>query len=527
MRSRHINAIFAVLTAVLIVILGSGSTLAQGRGHGGGGGGGGGQQRQIMMPAPQRQQQPQIRQQAPPQIRQQMPQMRQQTPQIRVQREQPRIQQQPRIQRNSPGYIGPPVPINPKKGKGGEAQVWQNPGRGRIDQPRIQPQIDRRRDVFSAGRQNQPDRTLSPDRSIRGGARGNLGNIGDNGRGSENAILRQDQRNDRFNQNQNGRGQGPPAWSHAWPNNYGYERSTQVHERNDLRRASRNDARVAQWFTNRYADVSDRRWNRQAIENQELWRENMLRNVVVNTLVTNPGYGYYNNYYPTNAYYPVYSPVYYDPYYSPFYTSYAPAYYDSFYDPFYDPFYTAYSPAYYDPYYSSYYPAYSFGMPYDPAYYSTYYYNDYPVPYYYGGPTFSISFTSGLGGNAFYSDPYYYGLPYDVVANPYYGDIYPRRSYSELVAYGYDQGYRDGLAARRAGYGTRHYYDPYTYDQTVYSDVAYDPYSYSLGENRRCLSKGYELGYMDALYGGRRYDPYNNGNVDLVSAFVSNTSIVL
>jgi len=32
---------------------------------------------------------------------------------------------------------------------------------------------------------------------------------------------------------------------------------------------------------------------------------------------------------------------------------------------------------------------------------------------------------------------------------------------------------------------------------------------------------------MDALYGGRRYDPYNNGNVDLVSAFVSNTSIVL
>jgi len=100
--------------------------------------------------------------------------------------------------------------------------------------------------------------------------------------------------------------------------------------------------------------------------------------------------------------------------------------------------------------------------------------------------------------------------------------MFTRQEFSQLLAYGYDQGYSDGLAARTAGYDVEYLYDPYAYDNTIY-----DPYSYSLGENRRCLGKGYELGYVDAIYGRDEYDPYNYGDTNLVSAFVSDVSIVL
>lgn len=460
-----------------------------------------------------------------PQMQRPQPQMRQ-MPQVRAQ--QPRVEQR----RSQPSLIGPPIWQQPNRNA--ERINRGNQGRGRVEQPRIQPQSIPRQDVFRGQRrEQQPNRGWFPDTNAQRGNRGdrgnqNRGNIANipGARINDNGAFRQDRRNGNFDRNggrqfdrssdQNSRGQGPRG-NNAWPNNYGAQRSAEVHQRNELRKEFRDDARVARWFTNQYAGQQDYRWNRRDYENRELRRESFLRNVVVNAYGNG---GYYDNYYSG------YAPSYYDQYNDPYYSAYSPTYYDPYYSSYYDPYYSAYAPSYYDPYYSSYYPVYSFGMPYDPAYYNTYNYNDYPVPYYYGGPTFSISFTSGLGGNAFYSDPSYYDLPYDVVANPYYGDIYPRRAYSELVAYGYDQGYQDGLDAARAGYGTRHYYDPYTYDQTVYSDVAYDPYSSSLGENRRCLSQGYELGYMDALSGGQSYDPYRSGGVDLVSAFVSLVSNV-
>ena len=91
---------------------------------------------------------------------------------------------------------------------------------------------------------------------------------------------------------------------------------------------------------------------------------------------------------------------------------------------------------------------------------------------------------------------------------------------SNLVAYGYDQGYRDAQYARSIDTVVTYNdpYDPYVY--TTYGDVGYDPYS-SFGENRHCLSVGYEAGYRDAM---RQMEPviyYQNDSVDMVSAMIT------
>jgi len=87
---------------------------------------------------------------------------------------------------------------------------------------------------------------------------------------------------------------------------------------------------------------------------------------------------------------------------------------------------------------------------------------------------------------------------------------------SQLLAVGYDNGYQEGLYAQSNGYGDQYYSDPYGYQNT-----SYDPYSYSVGENRRCLSEGYKLGYQDAMNRNNRYDPYSGGgNTDLVSLLI-------
>jgi hypothetical protein len=115
-------------------------------------------------------------------------------------------------------------------------------------------------------------------------------------------------------------------------------------------------------------------------------------------------------------------------------------------------------------------------------------------------------------------------LPYLSVSTSFGGFV--GGFFSELVAYGYNQGYQDALYARTHGYNTRYYadpYDPYVYveEEVVFEDVGYNPYS-CFGLNRRYVSEGYALGYRDALHGGVEYDPYDNGtNVDLVSVLIS------
>ncbi len=85
-----------------------------------------------------------------------------------------------------------------------------------------------------------------------------------------------------------------------------------------------------------------------------------------------------------------------------------------------------------------------------------------------------------------------------------------------FLSQGYDQGMLDGQAARQYGYTDAQYNDPYTDQNGVC-----DPYSVSLGENRRYLSEGYEQGYRDALEGNEDYIPGNAGNADLVGVLLN------
>jgi len=202
-------------------------------------------------------------------------------------------------------------------------------------------------------------------------------------------------------------------------------------------------------------------------------------------VISNVFIGNTNNYYYTTQY---------DPYY--YGAPYNPVYYDDYYDSGY------YAPEYYSPQYSYIYEPFYYAFPFSYGYYpSSYAYS----PSYYGGyPDYGYTYTDD------------FPLPY--YPNSYLGNGFVSQLFSDLLAYGYQQGYEDGLYARSHRRYRAYYDDPYAFDDTVY-----DPYSYSLGENRRCLSRGYELGYQDALSGYDEYDPYysdNGGN--LVSMLIGN-----
>ncbi len=446
MSSRYIHAVFAVFTVILVIILG-GSANAQGKGHGGGNHGGGNHggppaQTQVkVMP----QHQPRFERQA-------------QRQQPRIERQQPKFERQ-KVQRQMPQL---------KPGR--QNRESQNAGRSRVDRQQQQQQQ----------RIIRPDNNRVEQRRVEMARRNDLPRVDQRqfkvDRGQANGTFRQEHRID--SQPTDGlRGQGSPSWSNAWPNNHGFERSSEVHARNAERQALRlenrdfrQNVREQNWFARRFTYPTEFRQNQPAFEQREQWRENLLRSVVLN--VSGANAGYYNNYYP------VYQPNYYVAPYDPFYVS--------------SVYYGGYSSNYANP-------------PYDPVY-----------------SDFSSEFDPGYGQYALFSDVYDNDLSYTTLVDPNAGYAYSRQSDGELVTYGYDQGYIDGLVARDAGYGDRYFYDPYTYDEVIY-----DPYSSSLGENRRCLGKGYELGYMDALYRRDEYDPYaDDGDVNIVTAFIGNVSIM-
>jgi hypothetical protein len=534
MKSKLSNTLLAVLAVVLSIFLGTGITaFGQGRGHGGGrpgggpppmpqGGGGGGRQ-QVFNP-PQRQQPPPQRMN-PVQAQRPMPQQQQprgwQMPQ-HIQQPRPQPQPQQRSwqmpQRQMPQRIERPQP---------QQRVWQIPQQ-RAQPPRPQPQQDR-------GWQRQAPR-IEPQRPQQSAAWQNRGGwqrqdhglraqqqkpeIFDRGRGQQMWRNRSD--NGIANNEWRGRGRSEASWANAGRIPPGLIRSQEVHERNAERQAWRADQNRGgygdnNWYGGYRGDNYDRqsRWDDRR---REFWRENSLRNVIGDVLggysgsyYDYPGYYYspyygtpYNTtYYTVNYFgYPQYSsyygyPLYFTTYYYPSYLGYYdPYYYSDYYDPYYVSYYDPFDSGYYDPYYSSYYYDSNYGFS------SPYYYNYQPFAYY---------------TQAGYYNPYsdYAGGDYCSLrgGGSYSSWIEGPSAYSQLLASGYDQGYSDGLYARNNNYGDRYFYDPY-----VYEDAGYDPYSYSLGANRRCLSEGYKLGYRDALYGRDQYRSlYGGGNVDLVS----------
>lgn len=123
-------------------------------------------------------------------------------------------------------------------------------------------------------------------------------------------------------------------------------------------------------------------------------------------------------------------------------------------------------------------------------------------------------------------DPYFYDDPSyaEVLPMQYFTDRQPggelfRKIFTQLLAVGYDQGYMDGLAALESEEKDRVLYDPYAYE-----NESLGPYSVSLGDNRRCLNEGYELGYQDAINKIDDYEQFDDQGVDLVSVILGTVS---
>ena len=154
------------------------------------------------------------------------------------------------------------------------------------------------------------------------------------------------------------------------------------------------------------------------------------------------------------------------------------------------PFYA--EPRYAQPIYAS--PIYA-GNYYQPAYYDD--------AGYYGG--------NDLGGSQY--APLIVGLV-DQFSGGYVSNLLAR-----TLATGYYEGLQDGMYARQRGVHDDYYREPYSYAGDNYSMC-----SVSLGERRRLMAEGYELGYRDAMlqqqadYGYQETPAY----FDLVSLALGN-----
>ena len=296
-----------------------------------------------------------------------------------------------------------------------------------------------------------------------------------------------------------------PVFTGEWPRNYGQQRRAEVHQRNAERRAWRNRGSLAYSSPNRF------------------WRE--------------------STYAPTfrpRTFYESY--LYERPYRSAnFYQEYDTGYSTKIYGD--DSFDVGYSEPNYvyeeydrpgtaDIFRSVIFAVLGGGMgsSNDDAYYNSAYSQD---PYWSTMPSY-VSYNRGghyPAGYSYATDPYYYD-PY-FYDDPHYAEVLPiqyfasdqpggglfRQLFTHLLAIGYDQGFQDGIAAREIEERKRVFYDPYAYE-----NAAYDPYSVSLGDNRRCLSQGYELGYEDALNNINEYDQFPDGGVGLVSVLIGTVS---
>lgn len=130
-------------------------------------------------------------------------------------------------------------------------------------------------------------------------------------------------------------------------------------------------------------------------------------------------------------------------------------------------------PYYAEPRYAAY-PVYASPM-YTGNYYQPAYYND--AGYYVG---------NDLGGTGF--EPLIVGLV-DQFSGGYVSDLLAR-----TLATGYYEGLQDGMYAQQRGIYDDYYTEPYSYAGNNYSMC-----SVSLGERRRLMAEGYELGYRDAM----------------------------
>ena len=158
----------------------------------------------------------------------------------------------------------------------------------------------------------------------------------------------------------------------------------------------------------------------------------------------------------------------------------------------------------YDPYYSSGYN--------NPQYYGATpsyagYYPGYAQQAYYSQPTYSYSN---------YQDPLLETIPINELIGPGSGG-YSSDLLRQVLAQGYEQGYNAGRYSRHSRLRNRYLRNLRSMDNNYF-----DPYSVTIGENRRVFAEGYSLGYQDAIAGRRDYASGSANNTDLFSLLLSN-----
>ncbi|MBP6003712.1 MAG: hypothetical protein KA746_09790 [Pyrinomonadaceae bacterium] len=450
MRSRNTYSVFTVFTALLIVVLGAGVAFGQGKGRGGDKGGGdkrGGGQADQSRGQNKRDDREQ---------RQDRPQAQREQRQDRPQAQREQRQDRPQVQREQQRQDRPQAQREQQRQDRPQAQREQQ----RQDRPQAQ-RDQQRQEVQREQYKQWPNRVERDD------------DRDDSRRG------RRDDRNSRRQVEQ------AAPWNNGWPNNYGAQRSREVHERNAARKAWKSEERELRRYRS-YDRSNDSRYqpylsttpaaryyvNDPYTNQYQTYpvhqRANILRSVISMVFGSNSGYG--DNYYPQNQ------------------ISYG---------------YNTYDQGYYG------------GSRYSD--YPQYQYQSYAAePYYYSYQPYSDIYYPQNSGDQYSQNGYMGYMQPGYYSDSSLGGGYAPQQYSSLLALGYDQGYNDGLAARRAGYSDQYYSDPYAYENSNYV-----PYSYSVGTNRRSLSDGYELGYDDAYYDQRGNDSYQNGNFDLVSMLIS------
>lgn len=161
------------------------------------------------------------------------------------------------------------------------------------------------------------------------------------------------------------------------------------------------------------------------------------------------------------------------------------------------------------------------GAPYaydqSPVFYNSPVYNNVSTGYAHQPDYYDTDQTIGGGSGL---DGLLGSLPIAELLGQYAGDDdgFTSQLLGSLLTQGYDQGFLAGQYAAENGPDEINYYDPYSYAGGVC-----DPYSASLGQNRKLLSEGYALGFQDALAGREDYDPASEGNVDLIGLLLNST----
>ncbi len=394
----------------------------------------------------------------------QMQQRMQQIQQQRQQQAQQRVWQNRGNDRRVQTQQGSVASLAGRRGSGVDRRAWNRNRQGSV-QPQIIPQ--------------QKARSWSPQAAY--GWQDQRRGRGDRGRDRSILVRRQ-----------------PPVFSGAWPQNYGQQRRAEVFQRNADRRAWRDRT---SWGYSGSSPI----WQQQTYT--PVYRpRTFFDSYVSRSTYASPDYRYNGG-----SSYSYYDSGYSNPYYADDYDD-RPSAADIFRNVIFAvlgggvPVNAGYA---------------DYGSDYVPDHYDTY------SPRY-AGYDGEGSYPAGY---SYATDPYYYD-PY-FYEDPQYAEVLPiqyfvadqpgsglfRQMFTHLLAIGYDQGFQDGVAAKRVRERDRVFYDPYAYD-----NASFDPYSVSLGDNRRCLSQGYELGYQDAIDEYDGYAQFENGGVDLVSVLIGTVS---